>query len=1545
MPEDSGKFADKIGAYAGSGGTVNINHLTVNASDSSEVTSFTLADWSEICREIITERRKLTTNPLTSSTEGVALQVDDVYVPLGLVERTKQPKPQGDVSPEQGSELYKETEVTKTFKHDAFLEEVLRQQNTPKSQGKRIAIIGEPGAGKTTLLQQIANWVFCEIPQSVVIWVSLADLRGKELKAYLLETWLTQVAEKLGKAEATNQLKEDFVALFYQKNVWLLLDGLDEMSASNPLEAIAPQFGGVGCIAQARIVLTCRINLWDGNTHKLDNFDIYRTLDFDYPEQVEEFIAKWFAKTEIPETGQQLCTALKAQGKERIQDLVKNPLRLTLLCLNWQSGDGKLPDTQAGLYQQFVDDFDKWKKTELAITSRQRQQLNIKLGELAKAAIDKEATRFRLQQDFVKRFLGDADDKKSLLKLALNRGWLNQVGIDTNRKPVYAFFHASFQEYFAAKAIDDWRFFLNHVPHNPAQGTYRIFEPQWKQTILLWLGREEQQLKQQKQEFIDALVSFKDGCGKWNRKDVDKGFYEYRAYFLAAVGIAEFKDCSQADEIVAQIIKWDFGYSSKKQNWVKFLKPIQYEARSALQETERIRAVAPLEQVLQSKILDDDTRLDAADRLGEIDPRNETMIASLVQVLKSTSADYHTRQKEAWSKDLLFDSVPASDSLTRIGKDNQAVIAALVKLVQSTTADEDTRSEAASILGEIGIDNATAIIALVQLLQSPDVSESTRSSLWTSLWKISQYDETSIAALVQLLQSTDVSDSISSDYLSYHSETSSTGYETIIAALVQLLKSLDVSDYTRIEVAEFLQKIDPGNETVISALEQMLQSTNLDEDTRISVAGSLGEIDPGNKNAIAALVQLLQSKDEHFSSWWVAERLGKIDPGNEVAISTFVKLVLSLDVDDKNYNVAINNLESIYPPGDETLIPALLQVLQSTRADNEIIRLVVNSLEKIGKGNETVIAALVQVLQSTTLPDNNRYWSAYSLEKIDPGNPIVIAALVQVLQSTTLPDDTRWSAANSLEKIDPGNPIVIAALVQVLQSTTADDLKYHYRRLAESTLAKIGMGNEKVITALVQLLESTTKDDKTLSLAVSILGRISPGNPIAIAALVQLLQSTTLDDETRWRAADSLGTIDPDNKIAIAALVQLLQSTTLDDDTRWKAADSLGTIDPDNKIAIAALVQLLQSTTLDDETRWRAADSLGTIDPGNKVAIAALVQLLQSTTLDEDTREEVVESLETIGTGNEFAISSLEQLLQSKILDDNTYKQVAESLGRIDPGNKVAIASLEQWLQSTSVHDRNRIYAAQDLWEIDPGNKIAIASLVDVLQSTTVNDDIRRLAVYRLKKIGTGNEFAIAALIQLLQSTTLDDDTRKWVAKSLKEIGTGHDFAISALVQLMQSKTLDKKIRLWAKDSLEKIAIGNQTAISALEKVLKSIPVNNSIDNDRTRWLAADSLWKIDPGNQEAILALVYVLQTSVNKYPPRRAAESLKKYLQNNEDRFQAVKALGSYWQLDGEYYNLAWECAQNMPYPDFYQAWHQHNIVTRTMQSFKQILFPTII
>ncbi|HEY9691105.1 MAG TPA: NACHT domain-containing protein [Oculatellaceae cyanobacterium] len=130
--------------------------------------------------------------------------------------------------PEQGSLLYEETEITQRFEHEQFLEQVLRQGQSSKSRGKRLAIIGEPGAGKTTLLQQIAQWVTQQGEGAIVIWVSLADLRGQELEAYLLEQWLQAVVRKLGQAEASSQVKDAFVAQFQHGQVWLLLDGVDE---------------------------------------------------------------------------------------------------------------------------------------------------------------------------------------------------------------------------------------------------------------------------------------------------------------------------------------------------------------------------------------------------------------------------------------------------------------------------------------------------------------------------------------------------------------------------------------------------------------------------------------------------------------------------------------------------------------------------------------------------------------------------------------------------------------------------------------------------------------------------------------------------------------------------------------------------------------------------------------------------------------------------------------------------------------------------------------------------------------------------------------------------------------------------------------------------------------------------------------------------------------------------------------------------------------------------------------------------------------------
>ena len=514
----------------------------------------------------------------------------------------------------------------------------------------------------------------------------------------------------------------------------------------NPLAEIERQIRTGGCIQRARIVLSCRQNVWDAIGSALDTFDTYRTLEFSYPEQVEMFIDKWFStlanpqfgtppnpplvrggtredeSTELDETlapplprgaggvlSQQLREALAASGKERIRDLVKNPLRCSLLCGTWQSLDGDLPDTKAKLYQRFVTTLYQWKKPHSNWI--QQQDLNATLGKLALSGMLNETSRFQLRESVGYRVMG-----ASQFELACRLGWLNLVARDAETlEGIYAFYHPTFQEYFAALAVDDWHFFLNHIPENPQHpdARYRIFEKQWKEVILLWLGREEVG-KEEKEAFIKALVEFDDGCDN---------FYGYRAYFLAAAGIAEFKDSSLADEIVSQIVNWGFGYfNEEKQEWRTFIEPLAPGSREILKETDRERAISALVKLICISQIDEDTRRQVAENLGlgEIDKDNRVAISALVELM-GTSLDKNTGRRLA-------------DSLGNPGKDNLVALAALKdKLVVGLAAlkntvvpaliefnpnpgDEDTRWRAVEIFAETGKNNSLTASSIAKLL-------------------------------------------------------------------------------------------------------------------------------------------------------------------------------------------------------------------------------------------------------------------------------------------------------------------------------------------------------------------------------------------------------------------------------------------------------------------------------------------------------------------------------------------------------------------------------------------------------------------------------------------------------------------------------------------------------------------------------------------------------------------------------------------------------------------------------------------------------------
>jgi hypothetical protein len=106
--------------------------------------------------------------------------------------------------------------------------------------------------------------------------------------------------------------------------------------------------------------------------------------------------------------------------------------------------------------------------------------------------------------------------------------------------------------------MHDWQYFLQPNPDCLEQGIYRIFEPEWKAEIWHWFACASV-TREQKEAAIAALISFDDHCAD---------FFRYRAYFLAAEIIAIFKDCSQANAIVDQLLKWSYAYCrTAKTDW------------------------------------------------------------------------------------------------------------------------------------------------------------------------------------------------------------------------------------------------------------------------------------------------------------------------------------------------------------------------------------------------------------------------------------------------------------------------------------------------------------------------------------------------------------------------------------------------------------------------------------------------------------------------------------------------------------------------------------------------------------------------------------------------------------------------------------------------------------------------------------------------------------------------------------------------------------------------------------------------------------------
>jgi energy-coupling factor transporter ATP-binding protein EcfA2 len=969
-----------------------------------------IRDWHKICGEMLSKYKRLTTNELLSTDEEMKFKFDDIRVPLALLQRKKIERHQENISPEFGSQLLQpsEYEENQRFDHDDFLEKVLKK-GVGRTQGKRIALIGEPGAGKTTLLQSIAFWIL-ENNLGLPIWISLADLQQqdgslKDFGEYLRESWLGKAISYL-----TPAIKAEFTKLFEfgqveSRQVWLLLDGVDEIAMENisPLQAISSQLQG--WIAKSRVILTCRLNIWETHLNALEDFETFRLLDFDYPSQVKQFIDNWFkdkdkkltpqASLQNPEKlsnkGEELWQELDKPENQRIQDLVKNPLRLALLCGTWQSSNKGLPDTKAGLYYLFVQHFYKWKSNRFPTKQKQQRQLNTALGNLAKQAIDEETSRFRLRHSFVSSVLGDGDDKNSLFWLALQLGWLNKVGIAAEsdiQEEVYAFYHPTFQEYFAALAIDDWNFFLNHVPENPTQGSYRIFEKQWKQVILLWFGRDNVN-NRHKEEFIKALVEFEDDYTNYN-------FYGKQAYFLAASAIAEFKTSTLADEIIDEIVNESLD---------------DEDFKNAALETDLIKVKNQLISLIRNKNKDTSVKISAANILGKIEKDNDVAIDFLVDVIQKNLPNIR------YCPEIFRDAIKTLGKICRL---NSKVINKIIEFAMYSI--KEIRTPAIFSLVEIISSSSMDIELPVRGIEYLINLTNNPASLVEAVWHLELLGKSHLI-------STDVMiDAIwkalrDSKYIIAADISRSLTIKNNPDAINFITKGIENGcpyEYVMCEVAFCLGLIDESNPIAVKTLLELAENAE-DESVRIEAATCLKIIDKHNFTAVKIIIEFLENSYNQRIRLLALIRLRVIDNYHPMLINSMIDLICH------HSNPLTSYTQSGYWYGITSLSDRLKSILQFDNMARTVTifkNYLSNEKDKIYSEQAEVLYDLIwHCAQNMSYPDFYKAWYEGENKKILSDTLTLDNLKNAILKNPQLNQTIHLICIDTRQIIDTNNPI------------------------------------------------------------------------------------------------------------------------------------------------------------------------------------------------------------------------------------------------------------------------------------------------------------------------------------------------------------------------------------------------------------------------------------------------------------------------------------------------------------------------------------------
>jgi len=374
----------------------------------------------------------------------------------------------------------------------------------------RLVIVGDPGAGKSTFLRRIAfDLARVALGEPVEkpllaaptpLFIRVADL-NQHIRRHLAArtpsaptnpsapAWLAHFLGEQGREFAWGTSEEFFRRLLSDGSL-VLLDGLDEAPDRTEREQLAKLFeNATRAYGACRFAVTTRPQAYSGEA-VLAGFE-HRHIAPLEPEAIETFLKRW-SEALFPQDADRAAKhaaelAKAVQGRVEIRRLARNPVMLTALAVvHWH--EKRLPEQRADLYESIL----LWlaRSRENRPGRAPAEQCLRLLQSLALAMQNHPAGR---QVQAPKRWAAEQvapqfRDLDETLRIPAAERFLDEEEVDSgivvSRGKEIRFWHLTFQEYLAAKALaglEDKQLPRLLLPN-------KIYRPEWRETTPLLAG-------------------------------------------------------------------------------------------------------------------------------------------------------------------------------------------------------------------------------------------------------------------------------------------------------------------------------------------------------------------------------------------------------------------------------------------------------------------------------------------------------------------------------------------------------------------------------------------------------------------------------------------------------------------------------------------------------------------------------------------------------------------------------------------------------------------------------------------------------------------------------------------------------------------------------------------------------------------------------------------------------------------------------------------------------------------------------------------------